>query len=59
MMMRTVCAVAAIALGVTAAIAQQDPIAARKTLMKANGDHGKIGAAMIKGENSVRSSQGT
>ena len=49
-MMRTVCAIAAIALGVTAAIAQQDPIAARKALMKANGDHGKIGAAMIKGE---------
>jgi cytochrome c556 len=49
-MIRTVFAVAAITLGVTAAIAQQDPIAARKALMKANGDHGKIGAAMIKGE---------
>ena len=49
-MIRTVFAVAAIALGVTAAIAQQDPIAARKALMKANGDQGKIGAAMIKGE---------
>jgi cytochrome c556 len=50
MMMRTACAVAAMALGVTAAVAQQDPIAARKALMKANGDHGKIGGAMIKGE---------
>jgi cytochrome c556 len=49
-MIRTVFAVAAITLGVTAAIAQQDPITARKTLMKANGDQGKIGAAMIKGE---------
>jgi cytochrome c556 len=49
-MIRTVFAVAAIALGVTAAIAQQDPVAARKALMKANGDQGKIGAAMIKGE---------
>ncbi len=49
-MIRTVFAVAAITLGVTAAIAQQDPIAARKTLMKANADQGKIGAAMVKGE---------
>ena len=49
-MIRTVFVIAAVALGVTAAIAQQDPIAARKALMKANGDHGKIGAAMIKGE---------
>jgi hypothetical protein len=37
-MIRTVFAVAAITLGITAAIAQQDPIAARKTLMKANAD---------------------
>jgi len=43
-------AAAAIALGVVAAVAQQDPIAARKTLMKANGDQAKIGAAMAKGE---------
>ncbi len=49
-MIRTVFAVAAIALGVTAAIAEQDPIAARKALMKANADQGKIGAAMMKGE---------
>jgi cytochrome c556 len=51
-MIRTVFAVAAIALGVgvAAAVAQQDPIAARRALMKANGDQAKIGVAMIKGE---------
>lgn len=52
-MIRTVSAVvtvAVIALGVAAAVAQQDPIAARKALMKANGDQAKIGAAMAKGE---------
>ena len=49
-MIRTVFAIAAIALGLSAAIAQQDPIAARKALMKANGDQAKIGVAMIKGE---------
>ena len=40
----------AIALGVSVAIAQQDPIAARKALMKANLDQAKIAVAMIKGE---------
>ena len=49
-MIRTVFAVAAIALGMSVAVAQQDPIAARKALMKANGDQAKIGAAMMKGE---------
>jgi len=49
-MIRTVFAVAAVALGVTVAVAEQDPIAARKALMKANGDEAKIGAAMMKGE---------
>lgn len=49
-MIRAVFAVAAIALGVSAAIAQQDPIAARKALMKANGDQAKIAVTMIKGE---------
>ena len=43
-MIRAVFAVAAIALGVGVAIAQQDPIAERKALMKANGDQAKIGA---------------
>jgi cytochrome c556 len=50
MMIRTVFAVAAIALGVVAAAAQQDPIAARRALMKANGDAAKTASAMNKGE---------
>jgi cytochrome c556 len=49
-MIRTVLAMAAITLGVSVAMAQQDPIAARRALMKANGDQAKIGAAMAKGE---------
>jgi cytochrome c556 len=49
-MFRTVFAVAVIALCAGAAIAQQDPIAARRALMKTNGDQAKIGAAMMKGE---------
>lgn len=52
-MIRTIFAAASaatIALGVCAAIAQQDPIKERKALMKANGDEAKIGAAMAKGE---------
>ena len=53
-MIRTVFVIAAIALGVGIAVAQQDPIAARKALMKANGDQAKIGVAMMKGESAVR-----
>ena len=49
-MFRSVFAVVIIALGVGAAIAQQDPIAARRSLMKTNGDQAKIGASMMKGE---------
>ena len=49
-MIRSAFAVAVVALGVSAAIAQQDSIAARKGLMKANGDQAKIGVAMMKGE---------
>jgi cytochrome c556 len=49
-MIRTIFVVAAIGLGVGIAVADQDPIAARKALMKANGDQAKIGAAMVKGE---------
>jgi cytochrome c556 len=49
-MNRTVFAVAAVALGMTAALAQQDPIAARKALMKANGDAAKTAGAMMKGD---------
>jgi cytochrome c556 len=40
----------AVALSVCTATAQQDPIAARKALMKENADQAKIGAAMAKGE---------
>ena len=52
-MIRTVLAVAtmaAIALGACAAVAQEDPIKARKALMKANGDQAKILSDMSKGE---------
>jgi len=49
-MIRTVLAVTAIGLGVCAALAQEDPIKARKELMKANSDQAKIAAAMSKGE---------
>jgi len=49
-MMRAMFAIAAIALGLGVAVAQQDPIAARKQLMKSNGDEAKLGAAMAKGE---------
>jgi len=49
-MIRAMFAIAAVVLGVSLAVAQQDPIAARKALMKSNGDEAKIGAAMAKGE---------
>jgi len=49
-MNRTVLAVAAIAIGVTAVAAQSDPIATRKAVMKENGAQTKAGAAMAKGE---------
>jgi cytochrome c556 len=45
-----VAATAALALGICVAAAQEDPIKARKELMKSNGDAAKIGAAMAKGE---------
>ena len=43
-------AAALVALGATAVLADQDPIAARQALMKENGKHAKMGVAMIKGE---------
>ena len=49
-MIRTLSVIAVIGLAVTVATAQQNPIAARKQLMKDNGDQAKIGAAMAKGE---------
>ena len=39
-----------LALGGSFAIAQQDPIATRKALMKKNGDEAKIGTQFMKGE---------
>jgi cytochrome c556 len=50
MIIRTVLAVAAVALGVTTVTAQQDPVAARKAIMKANGEQAGIGAKMNRGE---------
>jgi cytochrome c556 len=49
-MIRTLGITVVIGLAVSVATAQQDPIAARKALMKENGDQAKIGAAMAKGE---------
>jgi cytochrome c556 len=49
-MFRALFAVVVIALGVSVALAQQDPIKERKALMKGNADQAKIGAAMMKGE---------
>jgi cytochrome c556 len=52
-MIRTVsAAIAAVAItfGVMSAVAQQDPIAARKQLMKDNGSAAKMGADMVKGD---------
>ena len=49
-MIRTMFAVAAIVIGVSVAVADQDPIAARRALMKSNGDEAKAGVALIKGE---------
>lgn len=49
-MNRTVLAVAAIAIGVTAVAAQSDPIAARKQHMKDVGAQTKTGGGMAKGE---------
>jgi cytochrome c556 len=49
MISRTVFAMTALAIGITA-VAAQDVIAERKALMKRSGDQGKIGVQMIKGE---------
>jgi cytochrome c556 len=43
-------AIAAVAFGATVTVAQQDPIAARRALMKENSAQARIGAAMVKGE---------
>ncbi len=49
-MIRAVFAIAAIVLGLSVALAQEDPIKARKALMKANGDAAKVLADMSKGD---------
>ena len=48
-MIRTVLAVAALGLGLSVAVAQ-DPIAARKAIMKTNGQQAALGAKMVRGE---------
>ena len=50
MMKRILLAVAVAALGVTAVSAQSDPIAARKALMKENGNQSRIAREMIEGK---------
>jgi cytochrome c556 len=49
-MIRTALAVAVLAFGATALVAQGDPIAARKAIMKANGDQSKIATDMLEGK---------
>lgn len=49
-MIRSVLAVAVLAIGATALVAQTDPIAARKAIMKANGDQSKIATDMLEGK---------
>jgi cytochrome c556 len=49
-MKRLVLAAAFAALGVTAVVAQSDPIAARKALMKENGNQARIAREMIEGK---------
>ena len=50
MLFRSVVAIAAIAIGVSAAMAQQDPIAARKALMKTQAAQTGQAAKFLKGE---------
>ena len=49
-MICTVLVIAAVAVGVTAVVAQTDPIAARKDLMKQNNKYAKAVNGMVKGE---------
>jgi cytochrome c556 len=49
-MMRTVLAMTAIAVGITAVVAQGDPIAQRKALMKSNGQNSGALNRMVRGE---------
>ena len=49
-MIRTVLAMTAIAIGVTAVIAQTDPLATRKGLMKKNNENARNVTQMVRGE---------
>jgi cytochrome c556 len=49
-MIRSVLAVTVLTFGVTALSAQSDPIAARKAIMKANGDQSRIATEMLEGK---------
>jgi len=49
-MIRTVLGVAVLAFGATALVAQSDPIAARKALMKTNGDQNRVATEMLEGK---------
>jgi len=49
-MKRLVLAAAFAALGITAVVAQSDPIAARKAIMKENGNQSRIAREMIEGK---------
>ncbi len=49
-MIRTVLAMVAVAVGVTVAIAQSDPVAQRKALMKSNGQNAGAVNRMVRGE---------
>jgi cytochrome c556 len=49
-MIRTVLGVAVLAFGATALVAQTDLIAARKALMKTNGDQNRVATEMLEGK---------
>jgi len=49
-MVRSILVGAALIVGISAAIAQGDPIAERKNIMKGNGAATRVGTQMIKGE---------
>ena len=49
-MNRTILVMAAVAVGLTVAIAQSDPISQRKALMKSNGQHAGAMGRMVRGE---------
>ena len=57
-MIRTVLTVVAMAIGVSAVVAQTDPIATRKGLMKKNNENARNVRQMIRGRSSVRRREG-